>query len=138
MRRPPFFTEKKMREEIKKKLIDEAKKAAENAYCPYSGYAVGAAALTADGKIYPGCNIENASYSLTLCAERVAIAKAASDGAKKITAICVYSAGGKMPYPCGACRQFLAEFSDDPYVLTTDGKEVAEHKLSELLPHTFR
>lgn len=127
-----------MKEEIKKKLIGEAKNAAENAYCPYSGYAVGAAALADDGRIYSGCNIENASYSLTLCAERVALAKAVSDGAKKISAICVYSAGGKMPYPCGACRQFLAEFSDDPDVLTTDGKEVEESRLSELLPHTFR
>ena len=90
--------------EIRQKLIDTAKRAAKNAYCPYSGYAVGAAVLTDDGNIYDGCNIENASYSLTICAERVALFKAIADGHKKITAVCVYSDGGKLPYPCGACR----------------------------------
>ena len=69
--------------EIRQKLIDTAKRAAKNAYCPYSGYAVGAAVLTDDGNIYDGCNIENASYSLTICAERVALFKAVADGRKK-------------------------------------------------------
>lgn len=138
MRRPLFFTEKKMKENVKNQLIAEAKRYAEKAYCPYSGYAVGAAVLTEDGRIYGGCNIENASYSLTICAERVAISKAVSDGAEKFTAICIYSAGGKMPYPCGACRQFIAEFSDDAEVIVTDGKEVCETKSSKLLPCSFR
>ena len=124
--------------EYKDELLKLAFEAMENAYVPYSHYKVGACVLCKDGKTFRGCNIENASYSLTICAERVAISKAVSDGAKKFTAICIYSAGGKMPYPCGACRQFIAEFSDDAEVIVTDGKEVCETKSSKLLPCSFR
>ena len=123
--------------EIRQKLIDTAKRAAKNAYCPYSGYAVGAAVLTDDGNIYDGCNIENASYSLTICAERVALFKAIADGHKKITAVCVYSDGGKLPYPCGACRQTLSEFAEDACVVVTDGKEEVRTTLKALLPNKF-
>ncbi len=118
-------------------LKEKARQAAKRAYCPYSGYAVGAAVLADDGRIYAGCNVENASYSLTMCAERVALFKAVSDGAKKITAVCVYSEGGRMPYPCGACRQALNEFSEGLEVLVSDGKEDVAATLSELLPHGF-
>lgn len=120
------------------RLIERAKSAAEKAYCPYSGYAVGAAALAMDGTVYDGCNVENASYSLTLCAERVALAKAVSAGADKFSALCVYSAGGRMPYPCGACRQFLAEFSQDADIIVTDGNDVVKTKLSAILPYSFK
>lgn len=119
-------------------LIQKAAEEAKKAYCPYSGYAVGAAVLTDGGKIYGGCNIENASYSLTICAERVALFKAAEDGERGISAVCVYSCGGRMPYPCGACRQTIAEFCDDADVIVTDGDKVEEYKLSELLPYGFR
>lgn len=119
-------------------LIGRAKRAAEKAYCPYSGYAVGAAVLASDGNIYDGCNVENASYSLTLCAERVALVKAVSQGADSFSALCVYSAGGRMPYPCGACRQFMAEFSQESDVIVTDGKEVITTTLSALLPCSLK
>ncbi len=118
-------------------LKDKAREAAKRAYCPYSGYAVGAAVLADNGKVYTGCNVENASYSLTMCAERVALFKAVSDGVKKITAVCVYSEDGKMPYPCGACRQALKEFADDAEILVSDGREDITAILKELLPHGF-
>ncbi len=119
-------------------LEDAAKKAAEKAYCPYSGYRVGAAVLAGSGKIYDGCNIENASYSLTMCAERTALFKAVSAGEREILAVCVYSDGGKLPYPCGACRQALSEFCNDAQITVTDGKERVTALLSELLPQCFR
>lgn len=119
-------------------LIQSAKKAAEKAYCPYSGYAVGAAVLAGSGKIYDGCNIENASYSLTMCAERTALFKAVSAGEREILAVCVYSDGEKLPYPCGACRQALSEFCKDAEVIVTDGEEIRKISLSELLPDCFR
>lgn len=118
-------------------LKERAAEAAKRAYCHYSGYAVGAAVLADDGRIYTGCNVENASYSLTVCAERVALFKAVSDGVKKITAVCVYSDAGKMPYPCGACRQTLKEFAQDAEILVSDGNQTAECTLAELLPHAF-
>lgn len=121
----------------RKALAAAAKEAASKAYCPYSGYAVGAAVATEDGIVYSGCNVENASYSLTVCAERVALFKAVSDGAKKIVAVCVYSAGGAMPYPCGACRQTLAEFGADAEVIVTDGEKTEETSLGKLLPQGF-
>lgn len=126
-----------MDEKTKRLLTAQAEKAAGNAHCPYSGYAVGAAVLTGDGVIYCGCNVENASYSLTMCAERVALFKAVADGHKKITAVCV-CASGKLPYPCGACRQALGEFCDDAIVIVTNGKETREHTLKELMPYGFR
>lgn len=128
-----------MNAETLSRLIEEAADASKKAYCPYSGYAVGAAVMTEDGKIYSGCNIENASYSLTMCAERTALFKAVSDGAKKIIAASVYSEGGKLPYPCGACRQALSEFCDEnASVIVSDGKETVIRTLSELLPLGFK
>lgn len=118
-------------------LKQKATDAAKLAYCPYSGYAVGAAVLADDGRIFDGCNVENASYSLTMCAERVALFKAVSAGARGITAVCVYSPGGKMPYPCGACRQALKEFAEDAEILVSDGEKDAVMTLKELLPQAF-
>lgn len=120
------------------KLKESAKSAARSAYCPHSGYAVGAAVLADDGRIFDGCNIENASYSLTVCAERVAVFKAVSAGAKKITALYVYSDSGKPPYPCGACRQVLSEFCDDATIVVSDGKTDMITSLEKLLPYGFR
>ena len=124
---------------MKKKLMDAAKKARESAYCPYSGFAVGAALLAADGSIYTGCNVENASYSLGCCAERTALFKAVSDGKREFAAIAICGAPkGEAPdvpcIPCGACLQVMAEFCGDDFpVILADG----EHRFSEFLPRRF-
>jgi cytidine deaminase len=116
-------------------LIEHARDAREYAYAPYSKYKVGAAVL-ACGKVFKGCNIENVSYSLTICAERVAIFNAVSHGCRDIEAIAIYA--DKMPYPCGACLQVMKEFcQDDCIVLISDGKRVERYELRELLPKGF-
>lgn len=116
-------------------LIDAASAARLLAYAPYSGFQVGAALITKAGKIYTGCNVENVSLGLTICAERSAIATAIADGSKDFVAIAVVTAGTKPAIPCGACRQVLAEFNPSIKVLssTIDGK-VQEFDLAELLP----
>lgn len=120
-----------------------AVRAMDNAYVPYSNYRVGAALLTKSGKIYTGCNIENASYSPTVCAERTAIFKAVSEGEREFVKIAV--AGGKngeisgeFP-PCGVCRQVMAEFCDSNFeILVVKGENsFTEYKLSEILPFSF-
>ncbi|MGQ4892117.1 MAG: cytidine deaminase [Candidatus Njordarchaeia archaeon] len=118
-------------------LVEYAKKASENAYAPYSKFRVGAALLTKDGKVFTGCNIENASYGLTICAERVALFKAVSEGYREFEAIAIY-AEKNMPYPCGACRQVLAEFVDKKFLfIISDGEHVETYTFAELLPHSF-
>ena len=94
---------------MRRKLMEAAKSAQKKAYCPYSRYPVGAAVLTESGRIYSGCNVENASFGLAICAERVAIFKAVSHGEKKVKALCV---AAKSARPCGACRQVIIEFAD--------------------------
>ena len=119
-------------------LIEAALKAREQAYAPYSHFAVGAALLSADGRVFTGCNVENASYGLTMCAERVALFKAVSEGAKEFIAIAIACGQGPCP-PCGACRQVLREFAPELLVIMTDaqGKEVRRERLSSLLPSSF-
>ncbi len=123
------------------KLIDMAITARDTAYAPYSGYRVGAALLAEDGTVYTGCNIENASFGATVCAERVALFKAVSEGQKRFTAIAV--AGGKDGVeevsPCGICRQTLSEFCDGALlVILSDGKGgCIKTTLSALLPMGF-
>ena len=125
------------RKETIQKLIAAAKEAQQGAYVPYSGYAVGAALLADDGKMYTGCNIENASYTPTVCAERVAVFKAISEGAKRVKIIVVV-AGDDMGYPCGVCRQVLREFGEDAtIVVAKDEENYHVHTLDELLPHSF-
>ena len=119
-------------------LFEIAVKTAESAYCPYSGFHVGAALLTADGEIYTGCNVENASYSMTVCAERIAIFKAVSEGKKNFSAIAVAgSADGDFSRnctPCGACLQVLSEFCDSDFkIILADG----EYRLCDFLPVSF-
>ncbi len=94
-------------------LLRAARAAAAAAHCPYSGLAVGAAVLADNGRVFAGCNVENASYGLTLCAERVAVAAAVTSGARRLVAAAVWSAAGAI-VPCGACRQVLAEFAPRP------------------------
>lgn len=118
-------------------LLKLARIATKNSYSPYSKYAVGAAILCADGRVYQGCNIENASFGLSNCAERTALFKAVSEGVREFTAIAIAS-NGAPPYPCGACRQALNEFAPNLRVLVTWGEdEVEETTLSALLPHGF-
>ena len=119
-------------------LIEEAVKARGNAYAPYSNFQGGAALLAADGRIFTGCNVENASYGLTICAERVALFKAVSEGAREFKAIAIACGAGPCA-PCGACRQVLSEFAPDLLVIMTDaqGKEPRREKLSTLLPLAF-
>ncbi|MCL1842395.1 MAG: cytidine deaminase [Defluviitaleaceae bacterium] len=124
-------------------LARAALKARENAYAPYSHFKVGAALLAKNGKIYTGCNIENAAYSPTLCAERTAVAKAVSDGVREFSAIAIAGAQAdgepQFCYPCGVCRQVLKEFlSDDCEILIVkSADEYKLHKFGEMLPHGF-
>ncbi len=120
-------------------LVAAAKKIRARAHAPYSGYHVGAAVRGDDGVVYPGANIENASYGLCLCAERSAVAAAVMAGCKKLTAVAVVTDSDPPAAPCGMCRQTLAEFALDlPVILVNlDGKEL-ETTLEALLPHAFR
>ena len=117
-------------------LIALAAQAREQAYAPYSGYTVGAALLGKSGKVYTGCNVENAVYSLTICAERTAVVKAISEGEREFKAIAVVTVNGGTP--CGACRQVLAEFGLDTRVLIATPKSlIREETVSSLLPGAF-
>ena len=122
-----------------KKLIDAAKCTQENAYSPYSNFCVGAALLCGDGKIYTGCNIENSSYSATVCAERTAFFKAISEGQKDFTAIAVIGSDNKICMPCGVCRQVISEFcgADFKIICVNKTGEYKEYTLGELLPFSF-
>jgi cytidine deaminase len=118
-------------------LVAAASDARARAYVPYSGFAVGAALLADDGKIYTGCNVENASYGLTVCAERNALFHAVAEGRRHFTAVAVVTANGVTP--CGACRQVLAEFAPAMTVIVADAAgERRLYRLGELLPYSFR
>ena len=118
-------------------LIDITIDARKRSYSPYSGFPVGAAVLTADGSIYSGTNVENASYGATMCAERVAIFKAVSEGADKILALAVYTSAAEFAFPCGMCLQVLSEFAEDIPVIVAGDSGMKTFSLSELLPHRF-
>jgi cytidine deaminase len=118
-------------------LIELSVHAQDNAYVPYSRFRVGAALLGRSGRIYTGCNVENATYGATCCAERTAVFKAVSEGERDFDAIAVTGSSGDFAYPCGICRQVLAEFSPDIRVIVTGGGEVRTHRLPELLPYAF-
>ncbi|MCX8061791.1 MAG: cytidine deaminase [Anaerolineales bacterium] len=123
--------------ELREKLIESAREARRWAYAPYSGYPVGAALLTASGRIYDGVNVENASYPNTICAERVAVFKAISEGEREFVAIAVVTSNAGAP--CGACRQVLSEFGLDTVVLIANEQRnvVTETTVGELLPRAF-
>lgn len=118
-------------------LVREAIAARRGAYAPYSGYAVGAALLADSGKIYNGANVENAAYPTSICAERVALFKAVTDGERDFEAVAVVTEKGG--FPCGACRQALSEFGLDMRVIVVDeeGTLIADVALAELLPRAF-
>ena len=120
------------------KLIELSILTKQFSYSPYSKFSVGAALLTANNKIYTGTNIECASYSLTICAERVAFSKAISEGEKKFKAVAITSSKNIFVYPCGACRQFMYEFGNDiDVILVKTKKQFIIKKLNELLPDVF-
>ncbi len=118
-------------------LFDRAKEASQSAYSPYSGYKVGAALLTETGEVFMGCNVENASFSLTICAERVAITKAISSGFREFKALAVYVDSEKMFPPCGACRQVIIEFTKDIDIIYGNDSKTFITKINKLLPDSF-
>ena len=119
-------------------LVAQALAARERAYCPYSGFAVGAAALTASGRVFPGCNIENATLGLTICAERVAVFKAISEGALKFPRIAIAADTGTLTPPCGACRQILWEFCGDIELTLVNLRGQTEtFRLKDLFPRPY-
>ncbi|MGL4108559.1 cytidine deaminase [Clostridium sp. LP20] len=123
-----------------RELILKAIEAREKAYCPYSNFKVGAAALFEDGKIYTGCNIENASYGATNCAERTAIFNGVSQGNKSLKAVALIGDINNFTYPCGICRQVISEFAangDIKIYIVKNEKEVLEKTLDEIMPGTF-
>ena len=124
-------------DEKRQELIEVARQARQWAYAPYSHYAVGAAVLTASDRIYDGVNVENAAYPTGICAERVAVFKAVSQGERKFVAVAVVTDNGGTP--CGSCRQVLSEFGQDTLVLLADsqGRLLSETLLSDLLPGAF-
>jgi cytidine deaminase len=126
-----------LNEETRRAMIDAALEAQRKAYTPYSDFPVGAAILTASGKVFTGCNVEIASYGATICAERTAVVKAISEGERDLRAVVVTSSNGVTP--CGICRQTLYEFGPDMLVIAADidGQVLWEGSLSDLLPHGF-
>lgn len=128
----------KIDEKLLQELIDNARKVSKHAYCPYSSFPVGAAILTPKGDIFTGCNVENASLGLTICAERNAIFHMIAEAQRQIVAVVVYTPTPTPSAPCGACRQVINEFSPDAQIISMcDGPDRLHVQLSELLPHAF-
>ena len=120
-----------------KELIENAEKARRFSQAKYSKFKVGAALLAENGKIYSGCNVESSSYSLTICAERVALTKALSEGTTKFKAIAISARDGAFCPPCGACRQLLYDYAPHISVILSDGSTDKQYQLEELLPLAF-
>lgn len=118
-------------------LIKAAQAARANAYAPYSRFAVGAAVLAESGRVYSGCNVENASYGLTMCAERVAVYQAVAAGEKRLSALAVIADTSQPASPCGACRQVMAEFGIKTVTMCNTKGDSVTVKLAELLPCAF-
>ena len=124
-----------------RQLIEKATDARSRAYAPYSSFLVGAALLGRDGRVFQGCNVENASYGLTICAERSAVFAAVSAGCRRFSAMAIVGHGHRPPRPCGACLQVVAEFCDDDFVfmlaLEDAPDRIETYALKELLPERF-
>lgn len=128
-----------MKEQYTKRMVDMAQSIEKDAYCPYSKFPVGAVVLAEDDTIHCGCNVENASYGLTICAERSAIFRMVSSGKTKIKKVVIYTPTPTPSAPCGACRQVINEFGlpDTEILSICDGPDVLRCKLSDLLPNAF-
>jgi len=120
----------------REELLRAAREASERAYAPYSGFRVGAALLSGSGRVYTGCNVENASYGLAICAERGAVCAMVASGEREISAVAVAGSGAAPCFPCGACRQVLLEFGCREVVVEEDGRAVS-YPFEEILPHAF-
>lgn len=120
------------------KLIAKAREGLSHSYAPYSGFHVGAAVQTVEGQIFTGCNIENASYGDTVCAERTAIFKAVSEGYRDLTDIVIVCSDDTFPFPCGMCLQVMSEFMPKGRVHVVNGGEVRSFTVAEMLPYAFR
>ncbi len=118
-------------------LVDHARRVAKHAYAPYSKFRVGAVAVTSDGRVFEGVNVENAAYGATICAEANAISTAAAAGVRDLTAIAVGCLDVDECYPCGNCRQLMREFGVEHVVVQGTGGRVRVHPLADLLPHSF-
>jgi cytidine deaminase len=118
-------------------LVSRAEEGMALARAPYSGFRVGAALLDADGKTYIGCNIENPSLMLSICAERVTLFKAISEGASEFKAMAIVASDGRYCFPCGSCRQFLQEFAPDIVIYLKSEEGIQKYGVDELLPHPF-
>ena len=128
----------KLMDNIKYELISAARKVRDNAYAPYSGFKVGAAVIAEDGNIFTGCNVENASYGLTICAERNALSSLIASGNRRPVSIAIVAKDGELCPPCGACRQVLMEFNPNmEIVLESGGGKFETYKLSDILPLSF-
>lgn len=123
-----------------KELINKAIQAREKSYSPYSNFKVGASVMGESGKIYSGCNIENVAYSPTICAERVAIFKAISNGEREIKKIALIGSTDSFTYPCGVCRQVMIEFASDDFeiIVAKNIEEYVSYSLDDLMPNSFR
>jgi cytidine deaminase len=119
------------------RLVELAKAAREHAYAPYSNFRVGAALLTDSGNTYVGCNVENATYGATICAERSAVCAMVAAGESRLVAVAVFSDASPPATPCGICRQVLAEFAKDATVIVATPREQTSYRLAQLLPHQF-
>jgi cytidine deaminase len=137
----PHVDPLELTDKLKDKMLTAAMEAQSNAYCPYSNFPVGAAVLTADGSIFRGCNVENGSYGLTICAERSAISAAVAAGYLNIKAIAVVTASPTIARPCGACRQVIAEFTSEEsptVIISQSGQgELIIETIDDLLPNRF-
>ena len=134
-------TEIVINKEVRALLMQAARTAALQAYCPYSKYPVGAALLTLDGQIYTGCNIENAAYGLSQCAEQTALFKAISAGCRQFAALAIAGGATRLATPCGACRQVLSEFctAEMPiFMARLKAGRVEVKSLAQLLPYAFK
>jgi cytidine deaminase len=123
---------------LESRLIEEARRVSRSAYCPYSRFPVGAAVLSAGGGIYAGCNVENASYGLTVCAERCAVFRMIAAGEKDIAAVAIYTPTAAPTAPCGACRQVINEFGPEAWIICVcDSQENIRERLGTLMPNAF-
>jgi len=127
-----------MNEELLKRALKEARTALRYSIAPYSGFKVGSVVVTKDGKIYKGCNIENPSIMLTICAERAALIKALTEGERSFSAIVIVSNRGDYCYPCGSCRQMISEFAGPVDVFLEGRDGIKRYRMDELLPYMFK